>query len=301
MIFNYDSANAHYKLLDDSIRTVFYRKAINQYVKNGDIVADLGCGTGILSLFATKAGAKKVYAIDIADIIKTAEKTAKKNEINNIEFIQKDMFDVEIEPIDAIIQEQIGSFFWDEDMILKVSHFRDRFLKPNGVILPSKLSLYLVPIYLESELERSIKYWKNEPYGFNMNQFAILDLKQNTFHNKTKLLNRNDKVVYIDTPQKVADIDFYTINPKEPLPLIEKEFYLSKGDFFSGLMGYFNLDFGNELSFNSDYKECNNWSQFFMSFDFTTKIERDSILKLTFQPSIKKDDWVYFFDIKAVK
>jgi type I protein arginine methyltransferase len=43
-------------------------------------VLDIGTGTGILSLFAAQCGAKKVYAVDNADIAYFAIDIAKKND-----------------------------------------------------------------------------------------------------------------------------------------------------------------------------------------------------------------------------
>lgn len=53
------------------MRTSSYRDAIlkNHDVFIGKTVLDLGCGTSILSMFASKAGAKEVISIDQSDII----------------------------------------------------------------------------------------------------------------------------------------------------------------------------------------------------------------------------------------
>lgn len=55
----------------DTVRTESYRDFMsgNSHVFKDKIVLDVGCGTGILSMFAVEAGARHVYAVDMAEII----------------------------------------------------------------------------------------------------------------------------------------------------------------------------------------------------------------------------------------
>ena len=52
-------------MLKDTVRTKSYQNAIcnNSFLIKDKIVLDVGAGTGILSLFAAKTGAKHVYAV----------------------------------------------------------------------------------------------------------------------------------------------------------------------------------------------------------------------------------------------
>ena len=68
-------------MLKDTVRTDAYRDLIyeNKDLFEGKTVLDVGCGTGILSMFCARAGAAKVIAVDNSDIIDFARENVYKN------------------------------------------------------------------------------------------------------------------------------------------------------------------------------------------------------------------------------
>jgi protein arginine N-methyltransferase 1 len=143
----YYRLRTHLEMLNDEARCLAYKKALERVVRD-KIVLDVGCGSGILSLFAAKTGAKQVLAVDM-DIPPGAEETAKINGLgDSIQFFKGKIQDMElpVESVDVIVSEWMGGLLLMEDMLPAVLYARDRWLKPGGVLLPDGARLFLVPL-----------------------------------------------------------------------------------------------------------------------------------------------------------
>lgn len=149
-VWQRDSSHAqvldyHLSMLLDTARMDSYRRAIQASVQPGDVVVDIGCGTGVLTFMACEAGAKRVYAIEGGPIIETARELAIANGFaDRIEFLSGWSVDVGIpEPADVLITETIGNAGLDEGIIAWASDARQRLLRPGALLLPQRLRLWV--------------------------------------------------------------------------------------------------------------------------------------------------------------
>lgn len=148
---SYSHFGIHEEMLKDKVRTKTYMNSIlqNKHLFRGKVVLDVGCGTGVLSLFAAKAGAKHVYGIECASIHKQARQIVKDNGYENVvTIINGKVEDVKlpVDKVDIIISEWMGYFLLYESMLDTVLYARDKWLAPGGMIFPDKATLYLCAI-----------------------------------------------------------------------------------------------------------------------------------------------------------
>lgn len=83
---SYSHFGIHEEMLKDRVRTEAYMNAIynNEHLFRNKVVLDVGCGTGILSMFAAKAGARRVIGIDCAAIIHQAREIVEANGLSDV-------------------------------------------------------------------------------------------------------------------------------------------------------------------------------------------------------------------------
>ncbi|KAL9407158.1 hypothetical protein Peur_004130 [Populus x canadensis] len=180
----YSSFGIHREMISDKVRMDAYGQAIlkNPSLMTGAVVMDVGCGTGILSLFAAKTGASRVIAVEASEkMASVATQIAKENglwrctEGNNqytgvmevvqgmVEEIDKS---IQIKPhsVDVLLSEWMGYCLLYETMLSSVLFARDKWLKPGGAILPDTASIYAAGF---GRGGTSLPFWE-EVYGFNM-------------------------------------------------------------------------------------------------------------------------------------
>jgi len=177
---SYSHFSIHEEMLKDSVRTESYRRAIMAPgICKDKVVLDVGCGTGILSMFAVKAGAKHVYAIECAAIIDQAREIVKANGMaDKITLIKGKVEEVEVpEKVDVLISEWMGYFLMYESMLSSVIYARDKWLKPDGIVLPDKCTLYINAIEDADYRAAKIDWWGNV-YGFNMSCIGEIALSE---------------------------------------------------------------------------------------------------------------------------
>lgn len=169
----------HRMLLNDAERMQAYRQAIFTTVRPGDTVLDAGTGSGIMAMFACQAGARRVYAVDRQDIIFVARQLAAANGYaDRIVFLHKDIKDVQLDaPVDVIVSELIAKSVLGEHMAEIIGWCRDRFLKPNGKMLPEQVELCVAPIE-HSEMYQKPHLPAASTYAMNFSSFEQRSFNQ---------------------------------------------------------------------------------------------------------------------------
>lgn len=277
----YSHFGIHYDMLSDSVRTNSYREAImnNKHLFEGRVVLDVGCGTGILSIFASKAGAKMVYAIDQSEIIYHAMEIAESNGIKNVKFIKGRLEDIvlPVKEVDVIISEWMGYFLMFEGMLDSVIYARKNYLSPDGMLLPNRCNISIIGYGDVERHDSFVNFWNNV-YDFKMECMQTECLREVSVETCKPDHILTDSVVVCDLNLMKVDLDYSNFEYKFTMNV-------TNDGKLTSFVGYFDTFFqlSNPVMFStSPSAKSTHWRQVVFYFKNPIPVKQGDDIKGTF-------------------
>lgn len=237
---SYAHFGIHEEMLKDEVRTLTYRNSIyhNKHLFRDKVVLDVGCGTGVLSMFAAKAGAKMVIGVECSSIVDYAQKIVEANQLDHIVKLVKgkvEEVELPVDKVDIIISEWMGYCLFYESMLNTVIFARDKWLQTDGLIFPDKAVLYVTAIEDRQYKEDKINWW-DDVYGFDMSCIKKVAI--------------SEPLVDVVEPKQIAtnsclvkEVDLYTVKLEDMDFTSPFHLVVTRNDYIQALVTYFNIEF----------------------------------------------------------
>jgi protein arginine N-methyltransferase 1 len=193
-------------MIADGVRMAAYRAALARAIEPGDVVLDLGAGTGIMSLLACQLGAGKVYAVEPSDALAVARQLAQDNGCaDRIEFLQASSFDVRLPaPVDVLVSDLRGILPLHGGHIPAIVDARRRLLAPGGVQIPAR-DRVLAQLVSDAPLhDEGVRIWRDGALGLDLR--GALRWAAHQMH-KAEL----SRSTMLEQPQAMFELDYATV------------------------------------------------------------------------------------------
>lgn len=287
----YDKISIHEDMIRDQHRTMSYRFAMlqNRHLFRDKVVVDVGCGTGILSMFAVQAGARKVYALEQAEIAEQAELVIAANGMSDkIHVMRGNAENVQLpEMADVLISEWMGYFLLYEGMLDTVIAVRDRWLRPEGYMFPEWASLHVSLLSNPEFYDARINFWRHRD--------ALLgDLDLSALLPFAKRCNFQEPVVESMDPEQIASNSHCLVRLSlktctlADISQIQSSFTLSsiiRGT-LSGLAGWFDVGFPGTnsvvLTTSPESGHRTHWRQSMFFLNEPLEVDQDTSVQVNF-------------------
>jgi len=262
----WSAPEVHVSMLNDRKRTQTFLSAIAEVVRPGDVVVDIGTGTGVLAAAAVRAGARHVYAIEATEIGRAAEALFAANGFaDRVTLMPGWSSHVELpERANVLIAEIVGNDPLEEGVMETFADARKRFLTPNPRIIPFRVKVFALPVTIDRKMLEKFTFtadatsrWQDW-YGIDFGTLQRSPMNQSLVFKSPPHEARGWQT--LGDPFMLADLDLS--GASHPLVNESAEFTITTAGVLGGLLVYFDLDVGpgQRLSTSpSEADETSNW------------------------------------------
>jgi predicted RNA methylase len=263
----------HRWLLSDHVRTLAFRDAIRQTVKPGDVVVDLGSGSGILALFAAEAGARRVYAIEKQHMADVVALVARQNGYGDrITVVHEYSLEATLpERANVLVTETLGNFGLEEQIAGLTIDARRRYLVPGAALIPQSVSLFAVPVELPEMFERHIRWWGEKRYDFDYT--ALQTFASNAVY-AADVSQRN----HLAEVQRMIEVDLRTI--ETPDFSGRASFVATRDGVMHGFAGWFESKIAAGVVLSNPLPHDTHWQQAFLPVEQPIAMKRGDAIDL---------------------
>jgi SAM-dependent methyltransferase len=275
---SYRDVAMHKVMLQDVVRTDAYEKAIGEVVRPEQTVLDFGCGTGILAMFAARAGAGKVIAVDRSPFVKTAQEIARVNGFQNIDFYHDDHQSLELdEKVDVIVSEWMGHCLFYEAMLEPLLALRDRYLAKDGVMIPAEVSLH-AGLVCDEDLLEDLSFLQCQPYDIDFSPIAQAPFQQ------TDLVTLGPESI-LESTAHLGSLNMHTISKADTPRVFSGTIKPSREAEIFALCGWFSSQLSQGASFGTGPADMpTHWDQILFPLPEPFSVDPARELSITLSP-----------------
>lgn len=171
--------NWHFLMIADEARNTAYERAIGRAVKPGDLVLEIGTGSGLLSMMAARAGAERIITCEMVGLIaRTAKEVIERNAFSErITVFHKMSTKLEVgvdlpRRADVLISEILDAGLLGEGVIDSIEHARQHLICSHARCIPQAATIrgFLVECPLHWRAKRM-----SDISGLDLSAFAKLN------------------------------------------------------------------------------------------------------------------------------
>lgn len=173
-VLSYKVPGFHRSMLADSARNEAYESAIRESVRPGDLVLDIGAGSGLLAMMAARAGAARVVACEADRLLAaTAREIVGRNGYGDVvEIVAERSTKLEAAGTlaagaDLIVSEVFSHTLLDEGAIETLNHAMKKLARPGARIIPASASIQVALAEYRGEILPPI----GDVAGFDLSRF----------------------------------------------------------------------------------------------------------------------------------